>query len=125
MNTPYQLLGGEPGVRALANAFYDAMDQLPEAAEIRAMHGSDLDGIKDKLFEFLSGWMGGPPLYFQRTGTICLTAPHKPFAINAAHRDQWLRCMERALEDVGASEEVKGMHKEPLFQLADIVRNTP
>ncbi|HLS97596.1 MAG: group II truncated hemoglobin [Porticoccaceae bacterium] len=123
MNTPYQLLGGEAGVRALANAFYDAMDRLPEAAEIRAMHGANLDEIKEKLFEFLSGWMGGPPLYFQRKGTICLTSPHKPFAINAAHRDQWLRCMDEALEAVGASAEVKAMLKEPMFQLADIVRN--
>src|SRR5690554_3690611 len=62
MNTPYQLLGGEPGLRKLANTFYDIMDSLPEAAEIRAMHGGDLDEIKEKLFEYLSGWMGGPPL---------------------------------------------------------------
>ncbi|MFA5548548.1 MAG: group II truncated hemoglobin [Porticoccaceae bacterium] len=123
MNTPYQLLGGEPGLRKLANTFYDIMDSLPEAAEIRAMHGGDLDEIKEKLFEYLSGWMGGPPLYFQRYGTVCLTAPHKPYAIGSSHRDQWLMCMERALEQVGASDEVRAMLHEPLLQLADIVRN--
>lgn len=123
MNTPYELLGGEPGLRELADTFYDLMDTLPEAAEIRAMHGRSLDEIKDKLFEYLSGWMGGPPLYFERYGTVCLTTPHKPYAIDSSHRDQWLLCMERALEQVGASDEVRAMLKEPMFQLADIVRN--
>jgi hemoglobin len=124
MSTPYELLGGEAKIRELASAFYDAMDQLPEAADIRKMHGENLDSIKEKLFQFLSGWMGGPPLYFQEHGTICLTSPHKPYAINADHRDQWLLCMDKALEKIGASEEVKTMLKEPMYQLADIVRNT-
>lgn len=123
MNTPYELLGGEDKLRELASAFYDAMDELPEAAEIRRMHADNLDEIKEKLFEYLSGWMGGPPLYFDRQGTICLTAPHKPFAISARHRDQWLLCMDRALDSVGASDEVKAMLKDPMYQLADIVRN--
>ena len=38
-HTPYQLLGGKEGVRRLCDAFYDCMDQLPEAADIRRMHG--------------------------------------------------------------------------------------
>jgi hemoglobin len=125
MQTPYELLGGEEKIRELANAFYDAMDRLPQAAGIRQMHGENLDVIKEKLFEYLSGWMGGPPLYFKNHNTICLTTPHKPFAIKAEHRDQWLLCMDQALEEVGASDEVRAMLKEPLYQLADIVRNTP
>ena len=38
--TPYQILG-EEGIRRLANAFYDVMDSLHEAASIRAMHARD------------------------------------------------------------------------------------
>ena len=49
-HTPYQLLGGEDGVRRLCEAFYDCMEQLPEAADIRRMHGEDLSGIRQKLF---------------------------------------------------------------------------
>ena len=122
-NTPYQLLDGEDGVRRLCEAFYDCMEQLPEAADIRRMHGEDLSGIRQKLFEFLSGWLGGPHLYAQKYGSICMTGPHRPFAIGPKERDQWLLCMDRALEQVGASEEVKTMLKQPLQAIADMIRN--
>lgn len=122
-NTPYQLLGGEDGVRRLCEAFYDCMEQLPEAADIRRMHGEDLSGIRQKLFEFLSGWLGGPHLYAQKYGSICMTGPHRPYAIGPKERDQWLLCMDRALEQVGASEEVKTMLKQPLQAIANMIRN--
>lgn len=121
--TPYQLLGGEEGVRRLAITFYDVMAELPQASEIRRMHAENMDEIKQKLFEYLSGWMGGPRLYLEKYGTVCLTSPHKPYAINASHRDQWLMCMDEALERVGASEEVKAMLKEPMYGIADLIRN--
>ena len=123
MSNPYQLLGGEAGVRALCARFYTIMDTMSEARGIRAMHGESLDPIREKLFEYLSGWMGGPPLYSQRTGTVCLTHPHAPYAIGAAERDAWLACMERALEEVGASTELKDMLREPLFRVADMLVN--
>lgn len=121
-NTPYDLLG-EDGVRRLCNAFYDCMDQLPEAADIRRMHGKDLTGIRQKLFEYLSGWFGGPQLYAQKYGSICMTGPHKPYAIGPRERDQWLLCMQHALERIDASDELKVMLEEPLFAIADMIRN--
>lgn len=123
MNTPYQLLGGEDGVRRLCNAFYDNLERLPEAADIRAMHARDTTAIRQKLFEYLSGWFGGPGLYAQKYGSICMTSPHKSFAIGPKERDQWLLCMDRALEDIGASEELKAMLKEPMQGIADAIRN--
>ena len=38
--TPFQLLGGKQTVRELADAFYKAMDELPDARGIRGMHAS-------------------------------------------------------------------------------------
>lgn len=125
MATPYELLGGEEKIRELADAFYQAMDETPEVADIRKMHGESLENIKQKLFEYLSGWLGGPHLYMKKYGTVCMTSPHKPYAITATHRDQWLLCMEKALNKVGASDEVKQMLKEPMFQIADAVCNRP
>ncbi|WP_255399748.1 hypothetical protein [Oceanicoccus sp. KOV_DT_Chl] len=58
--TPYQILG-EDGIRQLADAFYDVMDEQPQAETIRHMHAANLDLIKQKLCEYLTGWMGGPP----------------------------------------------------------------
>jgi hemoglobin len=123
MNTPYQLLGGEDGVRRLCDAFYDCMEHLPEAADIRRMHGADLTEIRQKLFEYLSGWLGGPHLYAQKYGSICMTGPHRPYAIGPKERDQWLLCMNRALEQVGASAEVQAMLERPLQALTDMIRN--
>ena len=121
-DTPYEILGQE-GVRALAEAFYDVMDELPQAANVRAMHAEHLENIKRKLTAYLTGWMGGPPVYQAMTGTVCLTDPHAPYAIGPKERDQWLLCMDAALERIGASDELKDMLKTPMFQIADTVRN--
>lgn len=120
--TPYQILG-EDGIRELTNAFYDIMDTLPEAAGLRAMHAKDLSPMKEKLAEYLTGWMGGPPLYADKYGTVCMTEPHEPYHIGPEERDQWLLCMNAALEDTGASDELKDMLRIPLFRVADAVRN--
>lgn len=121
--TPYQLLGGETGIRQLSEAFYNAMDRLPEATAIRDMHGDNLDTIKQRLFEFLSGWLGGPSLFRERHGSVCIASQHRRFPIGEAERDQWLLCMDHALQEVGASDEVKQLLKEPFYRLADFLRS--
>ena len=122
--TPYEMLGGEQGVKDLADAFYDAMDRRAEAAEIRAMHAENLVEIKEKLFEFLSGWLGGPRLYVEKYKTVCLTEPHAPYAIGGKERDEWLACMDEALVDVGVDEDLRQLLKKPFFMIADTVRNS-
>ncbi len=121
-DSPYEILG-QDGVKALADAFYEAMDELPQAADVRAMHAENLDSIKRMLTAYLTGWMGGPPVYQAMKGTVCLTEPHEPYAIGPEERDQWLLCMDGALERTGASDELKEMLKVPMFQVADTLRN--
>ena len=120
--TPYQILK-EDGIQELSNAFYDIMDSLPEAAGVRAMHADDLDPMKIKLAQYLTGWMGGPPLYSEKYGTVCMTTPHQHYHIGPQERDQWLLCMDKALEQIGASDELLEMLKVPMFRIADAVRN--
>jgi len=120
--TPYQILG-EDGIHELTGTFYDIMDTLPEATELRAMHARDLTAMKVKLAEYLTGWMGGPPLYADKYGTVCMTSPHEPYHIGPQERDQWLLCMDKALEQIGASDELVAMLKVPMFRIADAVRN--
>src|SRR5579872_530136 len=97
--TPYDLIGGEAMVRRLADRFYEIMDTDPGAARIRAMHAKDLAQIRQLLFEFLSGWLGGPPLYSQRSEHRCIMSAHRPYAIGEAERDEWMMCMRRAMDD--------------------------
>lgn len=123
MTTPYNLIGGENGVRKLAREFYDVMSSRSEAKTIREMHAPDLSVIEDKLYMFLSGWMGGPDLYYEKYGTVCLTNPHANYAIGNNERDQWLDCMDQALDKIGASDELKAMLRQPMFNIADLVKN--
>jgi hemoglobin len=120
--TPFQALG-EAGIRTLTDAFYDIMDELPEARDVRAMHAADLGPMKEKLAEYLIGWMGGPPLYADKYGTVCMTDPHEHYAIGPRERDQWLLCMDKALDKTTDDDELREMLKDPLYRIADAVRN--
>ncbi len=121
--TPYQQIGGEEAVRALVRRFYALMDTLPEAWDVRRMHGEDLSGSEEKLFLFLSGWFGGPNLYVERFGPPFLRARHLPFAIGSAERDQWLLCMRQALDEQVADEDLRGRLLQSFSALADHMRN--
>jgi len=121
--TPYELIGKEDGVKNLASAFYESMDELEEALEVRQMHAKNLDLIKQKLFEYLNGWLGGPHLYKDKYGTICLTEPHQPYPIGEEQRDQWIACWELALEKVDAPADFREMTKEPIGRMAGFLVN--
>ena len=99
------------------------MDTLPEAAGLRAMHAKDLSVMKEKLAQYLTGWMGGPPLYADKYGTVCMTTPHEPYHIGPEERDQWLLCMDKALLQTQASAELVEMLRVPMFRIADAIRN--
>lgn len=121
--TAFTLLGGEPRVRELVDRFYDLMDLEPDFAGIRRLHPASLDGSRDKLFWFLCGWLGGPDHYIERFGHPRLRARHLPFAIASSERDQWLRCMARAMQDVGLPPEMQERLLHSFFQTADWMRN--
>ncbi len=123
-STLYELLDGETGVRALVDRFYDLMDLEPTFAGIRAMHPTTLDGSRDKLFWFLSGWTGGPNLFVERFGHPRLRARHLPYAIATDERDQWLRCMEMAMNDVGIVPSLQEHLQKSFAETADWMRNT-
>ncbi len=93
----FKAAGEETGIRTLVNNFYRFMDELPEAAVIRAMHKQDLAESRDKLTLFLCGWMGGPKLYHDKYGSINIPRDHSHLVVNEAERDAWLLCMERAI----------------------------
>lgn len=121
--TPYEQIGGEPAVRALVKRFYELMDALPEAWDVRKMHAEDLSGSEEKLFLFLSGWFGGPNLYVERFGPPFLRARHLPFSIGAAERDQWMLCMQQALEEIVGDSELRGSLLQSFSALANHMRN--
>jgi hemoglobin len=132
MNSPasepasiYALIGGAEPLRALVDRFYDLMDLEPEFALLRSLHPSTLDGSRDKLYWFLSGWSGGPDLFVERFGHPRLRARHLPYAIATPERDQWLRCMAWAMQDNGMEATLQERLLQSFYETADWMRNRP
>ena len=121
--SPYQMIGGAEMVRRVVDRFYDIMDTAPEAAGIRAMHAKDLGPMRERLTDFLSGWLGGPPLYFQRSDRKCIVSAHKPYAIGGAEVDEWMFCMRKAMEESGVPEDVRTLLDKPFVRVCEAFKN--
>lgn len=116
--TPYAAIGGEQAILSLVDRFYFYMDTLPEAQGLRAIHQTSLASAKSKLFKFLSGWLGGPNLFIEEFGHPMLRARHLPFAIGEAERDQWMLCMNKALDEMTMDPRLKTNIQNALQQLS-------
>jgi hemoglobin len=119
----YQRMGGDTAVRALVERFYALMDATPEFYGIRKLHPADLANSTEKLYLFLSGWLGGPQLYVERFGHPMLRARHLPFPIGESERDQWLACMSQAMTDIGIAAPLRTELAKAFFSTADWMRN--
>jgi len=97
----YEAIGGEHVLRSVVDRFYDLMHSEPEFTEVRAMHKADLGYMRQSLFEFFSGWLGGPNLYIEKHGSPCLTGVHLPLGIDDTTEQQWMDCMQRAMDEAG------------------------
>lgn len=121
----YKLMGGEVTLRRLVDCFYDLMDEDPDYFGIRKLHPEELNSSRDKLFMFLSGWTGGPSLYVEKYGEPRLRSRHLPFSIGIDERDQWLSCMNRAMEKTGLEMQLRKSMALAFEQTADFMRNQP
>lgn len=123
--TAYEIIGGAKRVRELVDRFYDHMDGLAEAQGIRTMHAASLRGSRDKLFLFLSGWLGGPDLYVEKYGHPMLRRRHLPFSIGRSERDQWMHCMQLALNEMGLEPGFRSKLEQAFMVTAEHMRNRP
>ncbi len=117
------LLGGEALLQSLVERFYDLMELEPAYAALRAAHGPLLTQARQKLFWFLSGWMGGPQYYIERFGHPRLRLRHMPFSIGIQERDQWVACMDQAMGELQVEEALRARLRDSFFQTADWMRN--
>jgi hemoglobin len=122
-STLFDLLGGESALRQVVHRFYELMDEDPAFIGLRAIHGRDLEPMKGKLSDWLSGWLGGPPLYDARADATCIGHAHSPFKIDEQMRDEWLACMYRALDECAIPASVQGRLRPPMAALAEFLRN--
>ena len=90
---------------------------------LAAMHPADDRNSRRNLFEFLSGWLGGPALYAERKGHPRLRMRHLRFAIGSDEAEEWMRCMRGALDEIGVTEPLRTYLDSRLAQTAHHVRN--
>lgn len=121
--TLYEAIGGEETIRKLVERFYDLMDTLPEARNCRAIHPPSLDGSRDKLYDYLTGYMGGPQLYIEKYGHPRLRARHFAAPIGVAERDEWLLCFRMAMDETIAHPKLREIIWKPVEQLAHHMQN--
>lgn len=119
----YELMGGEAGLRMLVDRFYDLLDSSPEATQLRALHPKSLKQSREKFNMFLTGWSGGPQLYVEKYGHPRLRMRHMPFSIGIVARDQWLWCMNKALDEMQMNAAVVEYLKARFTETADFLRN--
>lgn len=125
---PFDELGGDAGVRALVERFYDAMDRTEPA--LARLHACDEAGrvsreSRDRFALFLVGWLGGPQDYIAAHGHPRLRMRHARVPVDLAMRDAWTRCMSLAMEESGVTPELRS-YLEPRFaEVADFMRNRP
>jgi len=121
--TLYQAIGGDPAVRALCRRFYELMDTLPEAARCRALHPADLGRSEEKLYEYLTGYLGGPPVYFEKYGHPRLRSRHFGAAIGPDERDEWIMCFRRAMDETIEHPKLREIIWQPIERLAFHMQN--
>jgi hemoglobin len=120
-DTPYLEIGGEHGVRSLAETFYDVIEE--DSPLLRDMLPANTANTRKKLFMYLSGWLGGPPLYEEKYGHPRLRMRHMPFPIDETAATEWMRCMDKAMARSEISEPLRTFLDSRFGPLADHMRN--
>lgn len=121
--TLYHAIGGDVTVRALVKRFYVLMDTLPQAARCRAIHPPSLEGSEVKLYDYLTGYLGGPPVYVEKYGHPRLRSRHFGASIGPQERDEWILCFRRAMEETINNPKLRDIIWPPVERLAFHMQN--
>jgi hemoglobin len=127
-DTPFTRLGGEAGIRALVEDFYDAMEKHEPA--LAKLHRLDAEGriareFRDRFALFLIGWLGGPDDYQQQHGHPRLRMRHGHVPVDNPMRDAWLHSMRLALDARQVDPGVRSWLDGRFAEVADFLRNVP
>lgn len=121
---PFALAGEEAGVRRLVDAFYEALEQDPAFARLRAIHATDLAPMRARLTDYLTQWMGGPKVYAERhPGRGCVVSAHAGFPIDAQMAEDWIACMRQAFAAAQVSDAFRAMVEPVMADMCQGLRN--
>lgn len=113
-------LGGEAGLRALVDRFYELIESRPEGRDILHMHfrGHGLSHARSEQFNFLCGFFGGPRYYAENHGHMSLRDIHAHLSISADDAENWLLCMDLAMADCAVPQPLRDRLMQALSRAA-------
>ncbi|USG66051.1 globin [Brevibacillus ruminantium] len=102
--TPYEQIGGAETLSRLVDAFYDLVAKHPDLAPL---FPDDFTEVKERQYQFLTQFLGGPTLYSDQHGHPMLRARHMRFPIGAVQAEAWLSCMSKAMDQIALAGELR------------------
>ncbi|MFP3392991.1 globin [Brevibacillus sp. SIMBA_040] len=114
IHTPYEMIGGADTLARLVDNFYDLVAKHPDLAPL---FPEDFTEVKERQYQFLTQFLGGPTLYTDQHGHPMLRARHMRFPIGVVQAEAWLACMKEAMDQTG-------LHGELRHQIFDRLRLT-
>jgi hemoglobin len=114
----FERIGGEDGVRAVVERFYDLMEHEPNYAELRGMHDADLLPMRVSLTQFLSAWLGGPRTWFESRPGTCIMSMHRSMAVSKTVATQWVQAMSRAMAEARIEPDVGTQMQQAFLRMA-------
>lgn len=121
--TPYEAIGGEEVLTKLLDRFY--YKYVANHPDLAPLFPDDLSETARKQKQFLTQFLGGPPLYTEEHGHPMLRRRHLPFVIRPVQAEAWLDCMRRAMDDVGLDGDIREYFFERLKMTAHHMVNHP
>jgi hemoglobin len=103
VQTLYEIIG-EERLAKLIDRFYD---RVFTSEKIGPLFQTDRDLVKKKQRFFLTQFLGGPQLYNEEFGHPRMRMRHMPHKITAEAKDEWLKCMKEAIDEMEIQEEIK------------------
>ncbi|GLY11315.1 hypothetical protein [Bacillus badius] len=118
---PFEYIGEEK-LSKLVDAFYSKVSQHPDLFPI---FPDDLTETARKQKQFLTQYLGGPPLYTEEHGHPMLRARHLPFPITPTRARAWLSCMREAMDEVELHGDLRDFFYHRLELTANHMVNQP
>ncbi|MGM9927285.1 MAG: globin [Bacillus sp. (in: firmicutes)] len=120
-HTPFDAIG-EERLHKLIKIFYSYVHQHPL---LQPIFPDDLTETIHKQTQFLTQYLGGPPLYTDEHGHPRLRARHLPFEITPERAQAWLQCMAAAMDDIQLEGDIREFLYQRLALTAEHMVNTP
>jgi hemoglobin len=113
---------GAAKLRAIIQAFYPLVKANPLLSDL---FPEELSETMNKQEAFLTGFLGGPPLYHRYYGNPMLRARHLKFEITPSRAKAWFECFSDASAVADLEPEVRQELLEAVARMAAHMVNAP